>query len=92
MKIYILGGGVTGELLAPLLRRRGITVTRIAFGSAQSAAVFIEHFPAHLAGVYPAEALSTKVRETILPGMTRRGLRIRKETIGVSTQLEQTKE
>ncbi len=63
------------------LRRNGMPGTPIAFASAQTAAVFIEHFPAHLAGVYPPEALSAKVRKTILRGMTKRGLRVRRETI-----------
>jgi hypothetical protein len=63
------------------LRRNGIAGTPIAFASAQSAAVFIEHFPSHLAGVYPPEALSAKVRQTILSGMSRRGFRIQRETI-----------
>lgn len=72
------------------LRRNGIIATPIAFASAQSAAVFIENFPKYLAGVYPPEALSAKVRETILRGMVRRGFRIRRGTIEQSTQLNRT--
>ncbi|MBP7828217.1 MAG: saccharopine dehydrogenase NADP-binding domain-containing protein [Verrucomicrobia bacterium] len=66
------------------LRRDGMPGAPIAFASAQSAAVFIENLPTHLAGVYPPEALSAKVRATILRSMTRRGFRIRRETTALS--------
>lgn len=66
------------------LRRSGMAGTPIAFASAQCAAVFIEHFPKHLAGVYPPEGLSVKVRASILRGMRRRGFRIQQETIVLS--------
>lgn len=72
------------------LRRNGMTGTPIAFASAQSAAVFIEHFPKHLTGVYPPEALSANVRETILRGMRRRGFQIRKGTNEMGDSLKQT--
>ncbi len=68
------------------LRRNRMPGTPIAFASAQSAAVFIEHFPKHLAGVYPPEALSAKVRGTLLRAMRRRGFRIQRQTIQVGLQ------
>lgn len=63
------------------LHRSGIAGTPIAFASAHCAAVFIEYFPKYLAGVYPPEGLSAKVRASILRGMRRRGFRIQQETI-----------
>jgi hypothetical protein len=72
------------------LRRNGMAGTPIAFASAQSAAVFVEHFPTHLAGVYPPEGLSAKVRASILREMRRRGFRIRKRTIEIGDSLKQT--
>lgn len=74
------------------LRRNGMPGTPIAFASAQSAAVFIEHFPKHLAGVYPPEALPAKVRESILRGMRRRGFQIQQKTIISGRQPDQRKD
>jgi hypothetical protein len=64
--------------------------TPIAFASAHSAAVFIEQFPKHLAGVYPPEGLSAKVRKSILREMRRRGFQIRRSTIEISAKRTQT--
>lgn len=63
------------------LRRNGIAATPIAFATAQSAAMFIEHFPEHLTGVFSPEGLSATVREAILRGMRKRGFRISRATI-----------
>jgi hypothetical protein len=65
--------------------------TPIAFASAHCAAVFIEHFPKQLAGVYPPEGLSAKVRASILRGMRRHGFRIQQETIELGRRPEQRK-
>lgn len=72
------------------LRRSGMAGTPVAFASAHSAAVFIEHFPKHLAGVYPPEGLSEKLRETILREMRRRGFQFRRSTIEISTKHTKT--
>ena len=72
------------------LRRKGKSGTPIAFAAAQSAAVFIENFPVHLAGVYPPEALPTKVRRSIVRAMSRRGLRFQKKTIKLGTARKET--
>lgn len=71
------------------LRRSGMTVTPIAFASAQSAAVFIEHFPTQLTGVYPPEGLSAGVRAAILRGMRRRGFQIRRGTTEIGHKRRQ---
>jgi len=67
------------------LRRARIAGTPIAFATAQCAAVFVEHFPGHLAGVYPPEALSARVRAKILRGMSQRGFRFQRSTTRLAT-------
>ncbi len=71
------------------LRREGTGGTPIAFATAQCAAVFVEAFPGHLAGVYPPEALSAKVRGGILRGMSRRGFRFERGTTRVAGKAEE---
>ncbi|HUJ11669.1 MAG TPA: saccharopine dehydrogenase NADP-binding domain-containing protein [Verrucomicrobiae bacterium] len=63
------------------LRQMRLLATPIAFAAAQSAAVFVQNFPAHLDGVYPPEALSAEVRKCIMRDMRRRGFRFRRQTI-----------
>lgn len=60
------------------LRQKSLPATPVAFAAAQSAAVFVEHFPAPLAGVFPPEALPKAVREAVLRGMARRGFRFQR--------------
>lgn len=71
------------------LRRKLWLCTPVAFAAAQSAAVFIEHFPTDLAGVYPPEALPKQVRHSVLRGMRRRGFRFSNHTseIGSSAKI-----
>ncbi|HOC57358.1 MAG TPA: saccharopine dehydrogenase NADP-binding domain-containing protein [Verrucomicrobiota bacterium] len=72
------------------LRRAGVAGTPIAFATAQCAAVFVDHFPRHLAGVYPPEALSARVRAKILRGMNRRGFRFQRGTARLAAEEPET--
>ncbi|MBI2956508.1 MAG: saccharopine dehydrogenase NADP-binding domain-containing protein [Acidobacteria bacterium] len=56
------------------LRRRGLLATPIAYATAQTAAVFLKHFPRELSGVYPPEALPGELRRALLADLKQRGL------------------
>ncbi|HWQ90885.1 MAG TPA: saccharopine dehydrogenase NADP-binding domain-containing protein [Clostridia bacterium] len=55
------------------LKQKPWVCTPVAFAAAQSAAVFVEHLPKGLSGVFPPEALPKEVREAVLRDMGRRG-------------------
>ena len=74
------------------LRREGVGGTPVAFATAQCAAVFVEQFPEHLAGVYPPEALSARVRGGILRGMGRRGFRFKSGTTRLAGKAREMEE
>lgn len=71
------------------LRQRRWLVSPVAFAAAQSAAVFVEHFPENLAGVYPPEALPREIRRAVLAGMRRRGFRFHKTITELGTTRQQ---
>lgn len=75
------------------LRQKRWLVSPVAFAAAQSAAVFVEHFPENLAGVYPPEALPREIRRAVLAGMRRRGFRFQKTTteLGITRQQQMRK-
>lgn len=62
------------------LRQKGWLVSPVVFAAAQSAAVFVEHFPKDLEGVFPPEALPREARRAVLRAMSRRGFRFHETT------------
>lgn len=63
------------------LRRKLWLATPVAFAAAQSAAVFVEHFPTRLSGVYPPEALPSRILQKVVLSMSRRGCRFAQSTV-----------
>ena len=82
--------GVKGERRAlvrwdasfPSLRqtRRGeIYTSPIAWATSHMAALFVKHFPRALPGVHPPEALPAPIRQAVLAGARRYGIRVRRK-------------
>ncbi|MBH0193439.1 MAG: hypothetical protein HP492_17075 [Nitrospira sp.] len=59
-----------------LLCRQGELRSPIAWATAGMAALFVKHFPRHLAGVHAPEALPREIRRAILRDARARGFRI----------------
>ncbi len=62
------------------LRRRGIDATPVAFAAAESALLFVRHFPAQMNGVHAPEGLPMSVRGAILRDLEAAGCRITTRT------------
>jgi hypothetical protein len=58
------------------IRMRGLSITPIAYATAQMAALFVRYFPRELSGVFAPETLPSEVRREILQAARSRGLRI----------------
>lgn len=58
------------------IRLKGIHTSPIAYATAQTAALFIKHFPRDLWGVHPPEALPADMRRAIVSELKERGIRI----------------
>lgn len=63
------------------LRRRHVLCAPIAWATAHMAAIFIKHFPRHMAGVLSPDALPAATRATILAAVRSRGIRLSKRVI-----------
>ncbi len=63
------------------IRQRGLFTSPIAFATAHIAAVFINHFPKDLAGVFPPEALPADTRQAILAGVRSRDFQIKMKVV-----------
>jgi hypothetical protein len=61
------------------LRRRGLTCSPIAWGTAHLTALFVKHMPRKLAGVYVPEALPAMTRQEILHAARSNGIRLVKK-------------
>lgn len=64
-----------------LLRRQGELRSPIAWATARMTALFVKHFPRHLAGVHAPEALPGEIRRAILRDARARGFRIVRRVI-----------
>lgn len=62
------------------IRRRGLLTTPIAYATAQMAALFVKHLPRDLAGVYPPEALPSRIVRAILADTRSRGIILQQKT------------
>ncbi len=63
------------------LRRKLWLATPVAFAAAQSAAAFVQHFPTRLSGVYPPEALPSRILHEVVLSMRRRGCQFAQSTV-----------
>lgn len=64
-----------------LLYRQGELRSPIAWATARMAALFVKHFPRHLAGVHVPEALPGEIRRAILRDARARGFRLVRRVI-----------
>jgi len=103
MRIFVLGAGATGSLLATrfpktpsprlvakLIRRRGMLASPISWATAHLAALFVKHLPRELAGVHPPEALPAKTRQTILADARASDIRLVKRIIRLKRPDDET--
>jgi hypothetical protein len=58
------------------IHRREVYTSPIAWATAHMAALFVKHFPRHLPGVHPPEALPQPTRQAILAGAGAYGIRV----------------
>jgi hypothetical protein len=58
------------------IHRREVYTSPIAWATAHMAALFVKHFPRHLPGVHPPEALPQPTRRSILAGAGAYGIRV----------------
>ena len=63
------------------LKRRRLFYTPIAWGAAHLTAIFVNHMPRELVGVYVPEALPAAIRRNILRAARSSGIRLTRKVI-----------
>jgi hypothetical protein len=58
------------------IRQRGLALSPVSYATAQTAALFVKHFPRDLAGVFPPGALPLENRQAIFKDVKSRGIRV----------------
>jgi saccharopine dehydrogenase-like NADP-dependent oxidoreductase len=58
------------------IRLRGLALSPISYATAQTAALFVKHFPRDLAGVFPPGAIPLEDRQAIFKELKSRGIRV----------------
>jgi saccharopine dehydrogenase (NAD+, L-lysine-forming) len=58
------------------IRQRGLALSPVSYATAQTAALFVKHFPRDMAGVFPPGAIPLEDRQAIFKELNSRGIRV----------------